>query len=398
MRILIATSHRNLVGGVETYLQTAISGLADRGHEIGLLHEFPPPTGTELIDAPERSLDSCCFAQAGLDKTMRWALDWRPDVIISNGLRDGVLETTLVDAFPSVLYIHGYYGTCVSERKCQAFPRLQPCSRSLGLACLALYFPRRCGGSSPFTMWRDFRRQSGRRDNFSKYRAILANSTHMREELENHGVDRGRLSVLRLPLPDAASISAPTPRTLPPSDILFVGRLVDVKGGDYLVRALAEAERKLNRKLKLTVAGDGPERGRLEALARSCGLEAEFLGWVDSARRDDLLRRVHLLAVPSLWPEPFGLIGIEGGRFGLPAVGYRVGGIPDWLIPGVSGELADGNPPTVEGLTEAIVRAIQDPGHYSRLCEGAAEVAGQYSFEAHIEQLESILRANSSRA
>ena len=44
--------------------------------------------------------------------------------------------------------------------------------------------------------------------------------------------------------------------------------------------------------------------------------------------------------MPSVWPEPFGLVGIEAGCVGLPAAGFGVGGIPDWLRPGETGELA----------------------------------------------------------
>jgi glycosyltransferase involved in cell wall biosynthesis len=196
-----------------------------------------------------------------------------------------------------------------------------------------------------------------------------------------------------LPLENASDGTLPRSRPDPPTDILFVGRLVDVKGADYLIRAVREAEGKLNRKLRLTLAGDGADRQKLEALARSCGIRAEFLGWVTSRRRDELFQSAHVLAAPSLWPEPFGLIGIEGGRFGLPAVGYAVGGIPDWLIPGVSGELADGNPPTVSGLAEAIVRALRDPEHYRELSEGAIQVSRRHGFAEHVAKLEEILRA-----
>ena len=105
------------------------------------------------------------------------------------------------------------------------------------------------------------------------------------------------------------------------------------------------------------------------------------------------MRRADLLAVPSLWPEPFGQVGVEGGRLGVPAVGYAVGGIPDWLIPGRSGELAPGDPPTVQGLAEAIVRVLADPSHYSSLCRGAWELASRFTLDAHLAELELILGA-----
>ena len=101
----------------------------------------------------------------------------------------------------------------------------------------------------------------------------------------------------------------------------------------------------------------------------------EFAGWLNTEKKLDLLREADLIAVPSLWPEPFGLVGIEAGCYGVPAVGFAVGGIPDWLIPGQTGELAPGDPPTAAGLSEAIVRALADPSHYRRLSAGAWEMA-----------------------
>ena len=166
---------------------------------------------------------------------------------------------------------------------------------------------------------------------------------------------------------------------------------MDVKGVSHLLRAIPIAAAKLGCPLALTIAGDGPERGKIEGLARQIGLNVDFAGWVDTEERSNLLRQTDLVAVPSLWPEPFGLVGIEAGSFGVPAVGFAVGGIPDWLIPGQSGELAPGDPPTVDGLAQAMVRALANPEHYAKLCLGAWEMARQFTLERHIAQLEQII-------
>jgi glycosyltransferase involved in cell wall biosynthesis len=95
--------------------------------------------------------------------------------------------------------------------------------------------------------------------------------------------------------------------------------------------------------------------------------------------------------VPSTWPEPFGLIGLEAACVGLPAVAFDVGGMPDWLRPGESGELAPGDPPTVAGLADALTRALGDTGHLQRLREGAWRAAGAFTLDRHINGLEAIL-------
>jgi glycosyltransferase involved in cell wall biosynthesis len=119
----------------------------------------------------------------------------------------------------------------------------------------------------------------------------------------------------------------------------------------------------------------------------------EFTGYVGGRKKADLIEQADLLVVPSLWPEPFGLVGIEAGSQGLPAVAFDVGGISDWLIPGYSGELAPGNPPTAGGLADAIARALSDPSHYADLSRGAREVAGRFTLAEHVSKLESTLES-----
>ncbi len=242
-------------------------------------------------------------------------------------------------------------------------------------------------------MWELFQIQSKRKRSFLDYQTVLVASRHMHHELAQNGVPGDRLRLLPLFATDSASPAVPPAPKDPGDRILFIGRLVEVKGVDHLIEAVSSAAKLLQRPLTLTIAGDGSERGELERAARRKGVVVEFAGWLNTEKKLDLLREADLIAVPSLWPEPFGLVGIEAGCYGVPAVGFAVGGIPDWLIPGQTGELAPGDPPTAAGLSEAIVRALADPSHYRRLSAGAWEMARQFSIERHIEQLEQILNA-----
>jgi glycosyltransferase involved in cell wall biosynthesis len=105
-----------------------------------------------------------------------------------------------------------------------------------------------------------------------------------------------------------------------------------------------------------------------------------------------------VLAMPSVWPEPFGLSGIEAGGVGLPAVAYPVGGIPEWLEPGAGGELAEGRPASVRGLTAALVRVLRDPDRWQTLRHGAWRSAHRFSATAHLDALEPVLLAAVAQA
>ena len=144
------------------------------------------------------------------------------------------------------------------------------------------------------------------------------------------------------------------------------------------------------------MVGDGPERSRWEkktSLVRAANshLEVEYTGWLDSSRLGRLMQEADLLVMPSLWPEPFGLVGPEAGSHSLPAAAFAVGGIQEWLREGVNGRLASAKPPTACGLAGAIVECLRDPAEYARLCEGALKVAGQFSMQRHLRLLLPIL-------
>jgi glycosyltransferase involved in cell wall biosynthesis len=389
MRILVATTHRTVVGGVETYLRVLLPQLRERGHEVALLHEAEAAPGQPTVDGKCPGLRRWRVGEDGV----RAALAAAPDVCFLQGLESPAVERELLDRVPVVLFAHNYHGTCISGTKEHSRPCPRPCDRTLGPGCLAAYFPHRCGGLNPLTAWRLYRLQQRRRRLLPRYAAVAVASRHMHREYSRHGVRDDRLQVLPL-FPPGVAPSPEPPRLRPLSGrVLMVGRLTAVKGCRQLVEAAALARPRLGRGLTLVVAGDGPERGAMEESARRAGLPAEFTGWVDARTRGALMAGADVLAVPSVWPEPFGLVGLEAGCLGVPAVAYAVGGVPDWLRPGESGELAPADPPTAAGLADALLRALGHPDRLGRLGQGAWRVAGEFTAERHLSRLEGILAA-----
>lgn len=390
MRILLATTNSQVTGGTETYLRALIPMLRQRGFEIGLLTSAAPNSG-QLPLAPV-PLPSWTLSHRHLGEMLKEVSQWQPSVVYAHGLNDPTLEAAVAEQFPTVYYAHNYGGTCASGNKSFAFPSVQPCERPLGLGCLALYLPRRCGGKNPVTAVRMYLRERRRQETFCGYRAILAASTHMVAELSRNGAPPHRVYLVPHPVTIDRDPNAPTPRPYS-GRVLFVGRITNLKGWSHLIDAVPRAAAALGRPLTLVVAGEGPDRQQFELLARRAGIAAEFLGWVGAAQRESEMRAADVLLVPSVWPEPFGLVGVEAGCVGLPAVGYAVGGIPDWLIPGVSGESAPGERPDPKDLAAALVRALSNERHWQSLRVGAWETAERFSPEAHLERLIPILEA-----
>jgi glycosyltransferase involved in cell wall biosynthesis len=189
------------------------------------------------------------------------------------------------------------------------------------------------------------------------------------------GVPPERIRVVAYPVepPPAAEPEAA-------ADVLFVNRLVASKGVHVLLRALARLD-----DVSVAIAGDGPERARLEALAAKLGVDARFLGWVDAGRRASLLRGCRVFAFPSLWQEPFGIAGVEALAAGIPVVASAVGGVPSWLDDGRGGLLVPAGDATALG--SALRRVLEEPELANSLAVAGPAAAARFSLDAHLNLL-----------
>jgi glycosyltransferase involved in cell wall biosynthesis len=126
----------------------------------------------------------------------------------------------------------------------------------------------------------------------------------------------------------------------PGDNVVVVPRRLDPKNGvDVLVRAVAEAKAALPR-LKVLLVGDGEQRPELQALAGNLGVTGRvvFCGSQPRAAMTPHLRLADVAALPSR-AEAVSLAGLEAMACGLPVLGSRVGGIPEFVFEGVNGRL-----------------------------------------------------------
>ena len=417
MRIAIANTYRNRVGGVEAYLDALLPALAHAGHQIAFWHELVSADHDQITLPP--GTRSWSAAQAGLDGSLDAMREWRPEIVFVNGLSIPNLERRLADRGPAVRFAHAYAGTCISGNKMFARPRARPCDRRFGPRCILHFYPHRCGGLDPLQMGRLYLGERERLAAFGSYSAIVTASNHMRTEYLKHGLER--VSVVGLPIQSAieparhVDVEAAGARgfQIPRARdaraeigairLLFAGRMTPLKGGDMMIDALPIVQRALGRKVEAVFAGDGPARAVWEARARRVAahdheISIEFTGWLERAALDSLMADADLLVVPSLWPEPFGLVGLEAGLNRLPAVAFAVGGIPEWLGDGCNGRLANANPPAAAGLADAIAACVRDPGTLERMREGARAVAENHTMRSHLAALLEVFRDAIARA
>ncbi|RMF73692.1 MAG: glycosyltransferase, partial [Alphaproteobacteria bacterium] len=173
-------------------------------------------------------------------------------------------------------------------------------------------------------------------------------------------------------------------RIADPQTILIgsVGRLDPVKDYDRLIAALAGLADPWRKQVAGVLIGDGPERLRLEELAREAGLGGRFLVTGRASDTAELLRAFDIFVLPSRF-EGLSNALLEAMATGLPIVATAVGGTPELVTAGVSAELV---PPADEmALKDALVGLLADPARRTALGRHALERAqGRFSVDAFV--------------
>ncbi len=193
-----------------------------------------------------------------------------------------------------------------------------------------------------------------------------------------------RARVIGNPVHPRFSVSAPgeesrrAARLARGSRFCFVGRLVSDKGCDLLLEALARCARR-GRHYAADVYGDGPERERLQGLARKLNLACQ-VAFHGSAEGEALHRAYqHSLAVvvPSRWQEPLGIVALEAMACGRAVIGSAGGGLGE-VLRGAGLVFPNGD---AESLSACLERIAEDVPLRERLERRGLERAAQFSLE-----------------
>jgi glycosyltransferase involved in cell wall biosynthesis len=177
-----------------------------------------------------------------------------------------------------------------------------------------------------------------------------------------------------LPMPaDARVFDAEPGESSEPAVFTVAARLTRQKRVDRVLGAIASPEVSAVG-ARLHVAGDGPERARLENLARALGIgdRVEFHGTVSPVELARLYRASRAVVLASV-AEGYGLTVVEAALGGIPAVGVRSGGLGELIVDGETGWLAEPDDPT--SLAAALARAGRDGEEARRLGRCARERA-----------------------
>ena len=402
MRILqVSDLYPPVPGGLELAVAAISSELAGRGHQVEVLTQAGAvPAGTTVEDGVvvQRLAGMASRADLGYaDEAVRlhppapdpWivagvrrTLDrFRPDVVHVHGwIAYSVLAALPLRGGPlCVVGLHDYSLTCAKKTYVDRAGR--PCTGPAPLRCTG------CAAAHYGTV-RGVAIATGLRVSAPLYRradVLVANSRAVAATVEAGGRSGRRPAVEVIPPPvlpprsRSGSTGPDRPAFLPAEDgfVMFVGALSPNKGIDVLLDA--HARHGLGAPLVVL----GPRRHDSPA-QWPAGVTV-----VHDVPHDEVLAawpRAAVAVVPSVWPEPFGMVAVEALTAGVPVVASATGGLVDIVEDGVTGILT--RPGDAAELAGAVRRLIDDPALGRRLGGEGAARAGRFATARVVDQLQ----------
>ena len=303
---------------------------------------FPPPVKDRL-----------------LVRQLRKILDEQdPDIVHAQGwIVYSLLPALSGSKVPLVLNLLDYREICPAAGM---LPEAASCGMSLGLHCVAC--GRELYGSGPLGTVKSLATYIAIRGNKGKLKRVdkfIAMSSYVKKvHVEHLGLEGSRFVVIpHFHVPETDTRLESSGR-LPDDFILFVGALMPAKGAQVLI----DAYRRLNTATKLVVIG-------IRYPNYSCG-DGEGVVLLENPPRDLILeayRNCRFVVVPSLWPEPFGIVVLEAMSQRKAVIASNIGGLKEPVVDGETGILVPAS--DSDKLAEAISCLLEKPEVASRMGE-----------------------------
>lgn len=361
-------------GGVATHVMASATALAGRGVDVRVaaarVGSDPPIAGVTVHHSPQ-------LLNTRLSPELRLgdALPWRPEAIHFHQFEDPDVLKFLRTLAPVVISAHGYTA-CTSTM--YYFRPGQECTRAHGPGCVPNLIVRGCAHTlDPRSLPSDYRQTSRQVKALHDADLTISYSSAIDRHLSANDVTpRTVVPLFSTLAPTTGSGHADRRR------VVFAGRVVAPKGVAVLIRAARDVD------AEFVICGDGWQLESMRKLAERLGVQerVRFAGWLAPGELASELAQASVVAVPSLWPEPFGLVGIEAHAAGRPVVASATGGVRDWLQDGISGLCVKPGDP--KALAGALNELLADPDRQRRMGEAGRRLVGErFTAEHHVAAL-----------
>jgi len=347
MRVILAHNNLFIAGGAEVFYQEAGRVLSAHGNDVAYFSSkdgknpqneweryFPRVAEYKKGSLVKRVFDfrNMVYSRTARDCMKRLIDDFRPDIVhafaIHGRLTPSILDACREAGVPAVMSCNDYKHICPNYKM---YHHGRICAECVGGRFYRAALNRCCKGSLVYSVASAI--ESYAQSSIDIYRKNISIFLFASEFMANKtgefwGADV-RWKLLRNPF------NSPSFACHPGYDdyLLYFGRLIDEKGVDVLLKAMAHAPR-----ARLKIVGNGPQEAELRELAKGLNLNnVEFVGpkWGDGLNA--LLFRARFVVVPSTWHENFPYVILQSFAAGKAVLGSDRGGIPELIEHGRSG-------------------------------------------------------------
>lgn len=306
-----------------------------------------------------------------------------------HSLSSPLLLNALFDFAPVVRTMHEPRLFCPGQGKFWRADE-EPCTIPVGFHCIYHTYQKRCCNRHPLRLLKALKNTRYELTTAGRhYSAIIANSHWTANQAVVAGLPSEKIKVIPYFTRNLEHTPIPKHNL---AKILFVGRLTKEKGLHYLLHAL-KIIHDSGKNIHLDIVGDGHERVFFERKVDEFSLHKKciFHGWLGREQIQERFRKCNAVAFPSIYPEAFGIVGIEAMMHGRPVVAFDVGGVPEWLHDKVSGHLVP--PKQVEMFASSLMQLCSNYGYASQLGHAGRAIAMEkFIPETHMSLLMALYR------
>ena len=360
LKVLHITRTIDPIGGCEIYIRNLIEASPRYRIQPSLCvsvtsQTSPLPSSVPTDTVPNLAALRRHEAKAAVRELEALLQVRQPDLIHIHDLNNPFVLEYCGKRFPTVKTTLNADAYCGGIDK-YLYRSKKACGYRLGVPCLAIAYYERCMSRHPKRALEiiGIKKQALEAIRFISQVAVPSEAA--KQILIQNGVSPDKISVI--PLFAHLPLNAPiTSYPKESKEILFLGRLRPYKGVSYLLHALA----RMTQPFQADIIGDGEERSSLEALSKQLKLlpQVRFLGNLPHDDIVDHLNRAALLVVPSIYPDSFPTVGLEAMSRARPVIGFRIGGIPEWLEDTRTGFLVE--PQDTQALAKKMEYLLANP-------------------------------------
>lgn len=361
---LVCPYNINKHGGVLEVVLALKSGLEDRGHTVKII--TPMPRGSEDSDNPDAIF-------------MGTSIDFRSPshttAQVSSTADDEHIDAILAEEKFDILHFHEPWVPFLSRQLLQR-------SDSVNIATFHSKIPETMMSRTIIKVVNPYLKS------VMKYLHVLTAVSDSGAEYATGMTDQP-ISLIPNGI-DLVKYKASTKPAKKERTILYVGRLERRKGAKYLLQAFRAFSQE-NPDVRLIIAGDGPDREKLELLTDDLKLKnVTFLGFISEELKLQLLAEADLFCSPAIFGESFGIVLLEAMAMGTVTLAGNNSGYVD-LMQGV-GALSIVNPDDTAEFARRLDLLMHEPALRKLWKQWAANYVQQFSYPKIVDQYEALYR------